>query len=187
MDTITSETFLQASQGNMDAFHTIYTVSAGFVYATALRVTCNEQDAQEVTQDVFMKAYKNLQCFEIDTSFKAWIYRITFNAAINAYHKRSAERKRRDQFQKYNDKKYALPEAEKTIRQKEHHDTVMSLLETLNPAQRACIVLREIEEYDYQEIAHLLNININTVKSRLKRARETLMRYAKIKELSYEL
>lgn len=67
------------------------------------------------------------------------------------------------------------PDATKHIEAGEIGDQLKALLDQLNPDQRACIVLREIEGLDYQEIASSLGININTVRSRLKRAREALM------------
>jgi len=79
------------------------------------------------------------------------------------------------------------PEAGKNIETQEAEERLGALLEKLTPDQRACIVLREIEGLDYQAIAQSLGINLNTVRSRLKRAREALMALGKKEVMSHEL
>lgn len=167
----------------MEAFEIIYKTASDFVYRTALRITNNRDDAEDVTQEVFIKIYQNLKNFQFRSSFKTWAYRITVNAAINTCKGISKEMDRRDDDTSLMDRdmdQYAssqIENPETLIDEEDNEKRIASLLETLNPDQRACIVLREIEGLNYQEISEVLKININTVRSRLKRARETLLAY----------
>jgi len=67
----------------MEAFEAIYKATSGFVYNVALRITQKPADAEDITQEVFVKIYKSLKDFEFKSSFKTWVYRITVNAALN--------------------------------------------------------------------------------------------------------
>jgi RNA polymerase sigma-70 factor (ECF subfamily) len=179
MQDISRDILIQASKGDIGAFEQIYKASADFVYNVAFRITCNRDDAQEVTQDVFLKIYNNLKKFQFRSSFKTWIYRIAVNSAINTYRRMSREQARRLDFDMVIKSKPATQLEEQPIDKQDREHLLMSLLKILNPDQRACIVLREIEGLDYKQIAVALDININTVRSRLKRAREALMAYVK--------
>lgn len=179
MEDIPRDIIEQAQTGNREAFEKIYRLASGFVYSVALRITNNRQEAQEVTQDVFLKVYHNLKYFEFRASFKTWVYRITVNTALNALKRVSREKNRRQDFESVANTQEAPDSTEKELLQKEEHQEhkarLGSLLQILNPEQRLCIVLREIEGLSYQEIAQALYVNINTVRSRLKRAREALL------------
>jgi RNA polymerase sigma-70 factor, ECF subfamily len=182
MEEIPRDIIEQAQAGNMDAFERIYRASAGLVYSVALRIINSRADAQEVTQDVFIKIFHNLKYFEFRSSFKTWAYRITVNTALNACKKISKEADRRQDYDSVIDTQIASVDTKKDmIRQEERTQSkakLESLLTMLNPDQRACIVLREIEGLSYEEISKALRININTVRSRLKRARLALMSHS---------
>jgi len=183
LEDISKNILMRASRGDMEAFEIIYKTASDFVYRTALRITNNRDDAEDVTQEVFIKIYQNLKNFQFRSSFKTWAYRITVNAAINTCKGISKEMDRRDDDTSLMDRdmdQYAssqIENPETLIDEEDNEKRIASLLETLNPDQRACIVLREIEGLNYQEISEVLKININTVRSRLKRARETLLAY----------
>ncbi|MBI4711032.1 MAG: RNA polymerase sigma factor, partial [Candidatus Omnitrophica bacterium] len=108
-----------------------------------------------------------------------WLYRIAVNTALNHAKKRSRVTTREVEEIFEDPATVTQPEAAKGLEAGETKDQLKILLDQLNPDQRACIVLREIEGLDYQGIASSLGININTVRSRLKRARETLMALGK--------
>ena len=172
-------TIEQAQTGDIAAFERIYRAASGFVYSVALRITNNRQEAQEVTQDVFMKIYHNLKGFRFDSSFKTWVYRVAANTALNAYKKMSRDLNRRQDFDSIIDTQAVSVDTKKEIADRQERDEqksrLESLLNMLNPDQRAAIVLREIQGLSYEDISKALNININTVRSRLKRARLALL------------
>jgi RNA polymerase sigma-70 factor (ECF subfamily) len=175
MQEIERELITKAGQGDRGAFQEIYQRASGYVYTLAYRVVNTKHDAEEVTQDVFLKIHRSLGSFRFESSFKTWLYRITVNAALNHAKKRSRVTTREVEEVFEDPATVTQPDAAKSIEAGETERQLNALLEQLNPDQRACIVLREIEGLDYQGIASSLGININTVRSRLKRARETLM------------
>ncbi len=175
MEDISKDILSRASRGDMEAFEYIYKAASGFVFNVALRITNSSHDAEEVTQDVFMKVYRSLHAFEFRSSLKTWIYRITVNTAINSRKRVSKEADRRSDYDTAIKTQCAPETADARINQADRERAVASLLSALNPDQRACVVLREIEGLSYQQISEALKININTVRSRLKRAREVLL------------
>jgi RNA polymerase sigma-70 factor (ECF subfamily) len=175
MQEIERELIIKAGQGDMKAFREIYQRASGYVYTLAYRVVNTKHDAEEVTQDVFLKLHHNLGSFKFEASFKTWLYRIAVNAALNHAKKRSRVTALEVEEIFEDPTTVTQPDATKNIEAGETEKQLKGLLDQLNPDQRACIVLREIEGLDYQGIASSLGININTVRSRLKRARETLM------------
>jgi RNA polymerase sigma factor (sigma-70 family) len=144
-------------------------------------VVNNREDAMEVAQEVFLTVHHKLKEFRFESSFKTWVYRITANTAINFAKKHS--RVKTVHFEEsFGD--VAVENDVHAQIDREHSNTVVeNLLAELNPDQRACVVLRNIQGLSYEEVARALNININTVRSRLKRAREKLL---SIKKVDYE-
>jgi RNA polymerase sigma-70 factor (ECF subfamily) len=175
MQEIEKELIVRAGQGDMKAFRDIYERASAYVYTLAYRVTNKKHDAEEVTQDVFLKIHRNLGFFKFESSFKTWLYRIAVNTALNHAKKRGrvAAREVEEVFE--DPVTVTQPEARDRLEAEDAAGKLKVLLDRLNPDQRACIVLREIEGLDYQEISRSLGININTVRSRLKRTREALM------------
>lgn len=187
MEELSEKTIQEAAKGDMSSFESLYRHTSGLVYSTAYRITMNKADAEEVTQDVFMKVFRNLDKYEEGTSFKSWIYRIAANTAINCYRKKSKEFSRREDFD-LTVKTQGIPSPiNKKIDNDEDRAQISLLLNMLNPDQRACIIFREIEGLSYQQIAEAMNININTVRSRLRRARETLLSYGRKEVIKNEL
>ena len=187
MNNLPDELIHKAATGDMKAFEEIFRLTSGFVYAVSYRVTRNRSDAQEAAQDVFLKVYKNLGKFKEGTSFKAWIYRITVNTAINYYNRRKRHMTREGDFELAELTEGKDPDVDVRAEKEEKKRRIAELLEQLNPDQRACIVLRAIEGLSYEEIAKALKIKINTVRTRLKRAREVLVKYAEQEEVQNEM
>ena len=175
MPDISKELVIKAADGDMEAFEEIYKAACSFVYNVALRVTNNRDDADEVTQDVFVKIFNNLKSFGLRSSFKTWAYRIAVNTAINHCKKRAGYERGKVEYDPAVHDVQVQNEASQGFDKEESEKKIDLLLKMLDPDQRACIVLREIEGLDYRSIADTLNININTVRSRLKRAREKLL------------
>ncbi|MEI8012067.1 MAG: RNA polymerase sigma factor [Candidatus Omnitrophota bacterium] len=182
MPDLESELIARVCDGDMGAFEEIYRQYAGMVYRLALRMMTRIEDAEEVTQQVFVGVHRHLKTFNRKSSLKTWIYRITVNSSLNALKTR---------------KKHIEVAWEEGFDPQDTHDGVRELmdreaskqdvvlmLEGLNPDQRACLLLRVQEGLSYEEIGRALNVNVNTVRSRLKRARETLLSVRKEKEVA---
>jgi RNA polymerase sigma-70 factor (ECF subfamily) len=179
MEEITRNIIERAAEGDMDAFEAIYKAASGFVFNLALRITNNRPDAEEATQDIFIKIFDNLKRFEFRSSFKTWIYRIAVNTAINVYNRNIKDVSRRGDFDTAIETQGYSPGIKEAAERSEERNMLSVLLNTLSPDHRAVIVLREIEGLSYGEISEALKINLNTVRSRLKRAREILMERGK--------
>ena len=173
MQELSDDTICLAAAGDVDAFEEVYRATSGFVYNVVLRVLGNEQDAEELVQDVYMTIYNQLKNFRFESSFKTWVYRIAVNQSIN----RSKTRVKHQAIS-FDEDMHApaiKPDVHVAMEEQEHTAKIEQLLSLINPEQKACVVLRNIQGLSYQEIADILKININTVRSRLKRARETML------------
>lgn len=169
----------RAAGGDRAAFEEIYRLTASFVFSVAMRVARNKEDAEEVTQDVYIKAHRNLAGFRGESALKTWLYRITVNTALDRCRKRRETKYPHVDIDDAASAVSVEPEAGKLLDRRADEQTIQALLSGLNDDQRVCIVLREIEGLSYEEISRALNININTVRTRLKRGREKLMAIAR--------
>jgi RNA polymerase sigma-70 factor (ECF subfamily) len=174
IENITRDFLESAATGDIEAFEQIYKAASGFVYNSVVRILLNEEDAREVTQEVFIKVYRSLGGFKYESSFKTWIYRISVNAALNYKKKMSLDAHKMTEYAVSK-----VTESEPGIGGN-NEGVVIEMLSVLTPEQRACVVLREIQGLSYKEIADVLNIDVNAVRSRLKRAREKLVEKLKV-------
>ena len=177
MDMSEAELIEQARQGDAIAFRRIYEATSGFVFNVALRITGRTEEAEEVTQDVFIAAHRALGSFRGQSALKTWLYRITVNRSLNKV-KSAAGRRREVPYEEYMDTPQdTMPDA--PLIAGDISRKVQAMLDTLAPEFRACVVLREIEGLSYEAIAQALNININTVRTRISRARRQLAETAR--------
>ncbi|MEW6615905.1 MAG: RNA polymerase sigma factor [Thermodesulfobacteriota bacterium] len=165
----------RASEGDVESFEKIFRSYTDYVYNIALRIVQNREDAQEVTQEVFISVYHNLKNFRFQAKLKTWIYRITINMAINRTKKESKMNDRTVDYNNASAPGNPLSSLDNRVEREHKESIIKKLLDALTPEQRVCIVLRNIEGLSYQEIAQVLNINTNAVRSRLKRAREKVL------------
>lgn len=189
MREVAKEIIELAAGGDISAFEEIYKTFSSTVYTVALGVTRDSRDAEEVTQDVFVKVFRGLNRFKFGSSLGTWIYRITTNTAINMY--RSGKRRRAFGMVDYDEIKDTIPDSrdisKEEIEKSHAVESIDRILKNLNPEHRSCVILREIEGLDYKGIAQVLRIPLNTVRSRLKRARATMAAYAEKEGLDHGL
>lgn len=175
MEDISAGLVKSAAEGDMAAFEKIYRLSSGFVYSVALRVLMSHADAEDVVQEVFVKVHANLRNFASRSSFRTWLYRVAMNITINFYNKRKRGAARMaDRGGETGD----IPSDAADPRESGRDDNeraLSALLGRLSPDHRAVIILRELEGLSYIEIARSVGTNVNTVRTRLKRAREALI------------
>ena len=189
MREVAKETIELAAGGDMSAFEEIYKAFSSTVYTVALGVTRDSRDAEEATQDVFIKVFRGLKRFKFGSSFGTWIYRITMNTAINIY--RSQSRRRAFGMADYDEIKDSIPDprdmSKEEIEKRHAAESLDRILRNMSPEHRLCITLREIEGLDYKEMADILRIPLNTVRSRLKRARAAMAECAQKEGLNHGL
>ncbi|MDO8535686.1 MAG: sigma-70 family RNA polymerase sigma factor [Candidatus Omnitrophota bacterium] len=188
MREIAKNTIEMAGRGDIYAFEEIYKQYSSTVYTIALGITRNHQNAEEATQDVFFKIYRGINTFRFGSSFGTWLYRITVNTAINVYNKNARRDVNTLPYDELKDARMVTAEIRKETADKQDATArVAMLMDNISPEHRSCIILREIEGLDYKEMANVLSIPINTVRSRLKRARESLIAYCRKEGIRYEL
>ena len=178
MQEISPDLIKEAALGNVLAFEEVYKRTSGFVYSVALRMLGSPEDAQDVTQEVFITVSRKLGGYRFESSLKTWLYRITVNLSINHLRRHRKQRQRTIPYEETMDqpqRNEALKETSATLLESEQEERLQEMLDILNPDQKACLILRSIEGLSYRQIAESLKININTVRTRLKRARERLM------------
>jgi len=171
--------------GDPDAFGRLVSLYEERVYKTAYMLVGNRDDALDVSQDVFLKAYKNIRSFRGDCAFSTWLHRIAINVSRNFL--RSA-RARKTVPEADVLEKTLLFEAkeispEQAVIQKEAVNRLLDALSELPPEYKETLVLRMAQDLSYSEIADILDVPIGTVRSRLSKARELL--FAKLRYKSF--
>ena len=150
------------------------------MYNFAFRLTMDEDDAKDLVQDTYMKAYRFINSFQKGTNSKAWLYRILKNSFINEYRKKSKEPAKVDyqEIEGYYNSENVDENQTTDLRQETVKDMigdeVSNALNSLAVDFRTVIILCDIEGFTYEEMARILDIPIGTVRSRLHRARNLL-------------
>jgi len=152
------------------------------VYTLALRLLDDPSEASDVVQEVFLKVFRNIGSFRNQSSLKTWVYRITVNEAHNARRWFFRHRRREVELdgnpEETRNWKEILPDHSRSpfdvAFDGEQHAMLEAALERINPIFREAVVLRDIADLSYEEIAEVLNVSLGTVKSRILRGREAL-------------
>lgn len=152
------------------------------VYALALRLLSDPTEAADVVQEVFLKVFRNIGSFRGQSSLKTWIYRITVNEAHNTRRWFFRHRKREADVdlggEESRDWKETIPDRSRSpfdmAFDREQHVMIEAALQRINPIFREAVVLRDIADMRYEEIAEVLGVTLGTVKSRILRGREAL-------------
>ncbi len=167
-------------QGDVNAFEKLVTEYEKGVYAIALRMTGNPEDASDMTQEAFIKAYNSLQSFRGDSKFSVWLYRIASNVCLDFLRSRSRKPTVSLSVEDDEGEETQLDVADESqspellLERSLTRDAVQRGLQSLAPDYRQILLLREIQGLSYEEIADVLQIEVGTVKSRIFRARKRL-------------
>jgi RNA polymerase sigma-70 factor, ECF subfamily len=163
-----------AKSGDRQAFDELVRATYTDVYTLAYRLTGDEEDARDVTQEAYLRAYKGLRRFRGDARFSTWMYRITANCASTAMSKRT--RHRHDQLDDEAVIADERPEVDPEAMAEAEllRDRVNAALEELPERLRAVVVLRDVYDLPHQAIADELGISEAAAKVRLHRARRRL-------------
>ncbi len=177
----------QAKGGDRRAFEKLLLVHQKHVYNTLYLHLYSHESAEDLTQEVFIQVYKHLDSYDDRAKFSTWLHRITLNTLISHYRRINADKrggnKTKHSLQSFGDEtihenqrlhKEQDTRPESIAENKELEQRIRKAISNLEQEQREVIILREIEGYDYKEIADLLDIKIGTVRSRIHRGREKL-------------
>lgn len=164
-----------ALQGDSSAFSVLVNRYQERLYSCVLNVVANSEEAEDVVQESFIQAYLKLDTFQQNSRFFTWLYRIAFNNALS--------RRRRHKGQVSLDQARETTGSEPTDRleapdqsmiRSENIRQLRTALDLLTEDHRSILVLREMQDMSYEDIADCLDISIGTVRSRLSRARNAL-------------
>lgn len=173
-------------QGEAAAFNTLVAERTGEIYGLLYRLTENSEEARDLTQETFLRAFQSIGHFRGDADLRTWIYRIAINQARNRW--RWWRRRRRDATVSLDstDGQHNQPlsanlreEGDNPEQETLAHERQRALrvaLRSLRGVYRETVILRDIEGFSYEEIAETLDISVGTVKSRLARGRQELRR-----------
>lgn len=150
------------------------------VYAVCYRFTGREQEAQDLTQDVFLRVFKSLGSFRSgEGSFSVWLMRLTRNLLIDHYRRAKQDRATdsiEEQLPVLEERASVTTRTDGLLAGREANEILQEALEKLSPELRETLILRDLEEMEYREIAQTLAVPEGTVKSRLNRGRAELAR-----------
>lgn len=156
------------------------------LYRSALSMTRNAQDADDLVQDTYVRAFQFFDQFRAGTNARAWLFRILTNLFINAYRRNRREPERTsfeemEDFYLYNRLSDAQISAgaeppEQAVLSKVQGEAIREAIERLPDEYREAVILADLNEFSYQEISEILEIPIGTVRSRLSRGRRLVQR-----------
>jgi len=171
--------------GNVNAFENLVKKYEKMIYNLAATKLRNRENAQDLTQECFLRAYKMLRTYRTDAAFSTWIYRICQNLIYDFYRANKSKKNVevplyiQDNDDEYKEREIAdiSSEPSEIILRDEKIKKIRELIESLPDDLRDIIIMRDLNNLSYNEIAESLDIEIGTVKSRINRAREKLKKY----------
>lgn len=168
-------------RGDSEAFEELVLRYEKTVFNIALRMVGNRDDAADMTQEAFIKAFGSLSSFRSDGKFSSWLYRITTNACLDFLRSRSRRAQASLSADDDTEQQLEIPDLsampEELLMRKMSMQAVQNGLERLAPEHRQILIMRELGGLSYAEIAAALSLEEGTVKSRISRARKKLCAY----------
>ena len=178
--------------GDHSAFKEMFQSYNAMVFNVCFRMLDNQQEAEDVTQDVFFKAYKSIRQFRCESKLSTWLYRIAINISLNYKRRKKIERFFSLDFifenpgkDEYN---FVTPSGEgpdAILNKNETERIVQNVINSLPKHQRVALTLQLYEDLSYEEIAEVMNCSVASVESRLHRAKQNL--YNKLSPLIKDL
>lgn len=178
---------LKIQSGDDEAFEQLFWRYKDRIIAAVYAIVRNRQDALDITQECFVRVYKNIHKFQPKTKFFTWAYRIAYNLSIDRYRRKKTSKE--VEFDNDYQKNFAHPDdlmapslgvnPERVYARAELGEQIAKAMDNLSEKHRSIIILREIDGLSYNEIAETLDIQVGTVMSRLHHARLNLQKALK--------
>ena len=166
----------RASGGDPAAFNQLMAMHEKRMYAVALRMFANREDAQDCLQEAMLRVYRAIGSFKGQSSFSTWVYRITMNTCLDEL--RRKKNRPNTSLDNLLDQGWSPSDGdnapERSAIQSETRAQLAGAIRELPEDMRSAIVLRDVQGYSYDEIAQMLDVNVGTIKSRISRGREKL-------------
>jgi RNA polymerase sigma-70 factor (ECF subfamily) len=169
----------RAARGDADAFEELYRLHHRRVYTLCLRMTQNEAEAEDITQDIFIVLLHKAGDYRAESAFTTWLHRMTVNQVLMHFRKKKAKREEQSEDE---------PEESSALRgmaggrpaQLVDRITLEDALARLPPGYRAAFILHDVEGFEHEEVARLLGCAVGTSKSQLHKARTKLRKLLKV-------
>lgn len=173
------ELILRCQQGDETAFEALIRLHEKKVYTLCRRMCRDEEDALEAAQDTFLAVWRGIGSYRADAAFSTWLYRLATNACLDLLRreKRRGGEVSLDDEEARLDPADTAPQPEEAAEREETRRMVREGLYALPDNYRQVLVLRELEQLSYTEIAEAAQLDVGTVKSRISRARTALRNY----------
>lgn len=174
------EWIARAKRGDADAFEQLVLLHQTNVHNLCIRMVKNREDAMDLAQEAFLRAWRSLDSFRGESSFSTWLYRLTRNICLDFLRKNKNVSELPLSAHDADGEDYDLPiespapTPEQTALQKEKQALLLAAMEKLSAEHREILYYRVIRDLPYEQIAQILNVSLGTVKSRLCRARISL-------------
>jgi RNA polymerase sigma-70 factor (ECF subfamily) len=166
-----------AGSGDEQAFGELVSRYRSWIYNTIYQILRNHDDALDVTQEAFIKAWKNLPSFRQSGGFAAWLRRIAVNCSIDFLRARKHwQESSWDELENHSGLQAKNPSPSEMMAGKEMAERMDEAINRLSPTHRTILLLREVENMSYEEISEYLDCSVGTVMSRLFHARKNLQR-----------
>ena len=184
METDEKKLIERAYGGDPSAFNRLMAQHENRLYAVALRMCANREDAQDCLQEAMLRVYRAIGSFKGQSTFSTWVYRITMNTCLDEL--RRKKNRQNTSLDNLVDMGWSPTDGgagpEKQALMREMREKMHGAIHELPDDMRAAVVLRDIQGFSYDEIAQMLEIYVGTIKSRISRGREKLRE--KLKEYS---
>lgn len=180
MEALIKKRIKQVIKGDQDAFAEIVEIYSNSIYQLGYRMLGNRQEAEDIAQEAFIRAYVNIKSFNQDLKFSTWLFRIATNLCIDRIRKKKpdyyldAEVSGTDGLTMYSQLASNSPLPETELESLELQESVQKEILKLPEKYRSVIVLKYIEELSLNEISEILDLPLGTVKTRIHRGREAL-------------
>ena len=170
-----------ARHGDPDAFEALVRQYEKRVFSLTLRMCGNPDDAAEAAQEVFLSAWQGLPFFRGDSSFSTWLYRLASNACVDLLRREGRHRAQAGPSLDDTELNVEVPDTARSpheeAERRELREQIERGLQALSPAHRQVLLLREMRQLSYDEIADALDLDVGTVKSRINRGRKQLRNF----------
>lgn len=161
----------QVKSGKVEAYRDLVNRYQDYVYTIAFRVLANREDAEEASQDAFVKVYKGISSFQGNSKFSTWLYRIVLNTAISYKRKKKIPLETLDDYKIIGDGEISKMQEYQQLEQKKF---IQLALNTMLPDDVSVITLFYFKQFSLEEMSEITGIAVNTLKVKLFRARKRL-------------
>lgn len=163
---------LQALQGDKSSFRQIVEQTQSMVYNVAYRFLRNQHDAEDISQEVYLRLFKNLKNYNPTIKLSTWLYTITTNCCLDVL--KSSARKQQYTSLDQMTTVESPDQAQLSLERFELHELILNMAERLTPVQKAVFILRDLENLSLEEVSNILSMRSNNVKSNLYYARKRM-------------